>query len=181
MKLFPHHAAVVAAMAAVLVNGAVGSSSLRWMPRGRHARTMGESDGMGMGMGRPEYCVSAGDSCQPTPECFPLGVASGEPEADGFVLWTHVNPSCVGRTITVHITDSNGVNVVSTDVEPDARRSNTIHYVATGLTSGVYTYRFTADGESSDVGSTRTTFSTGDDFAVAWTSCSQYESGYFKT
>lgn len=127
---------------------------------------------------------------------FTLGVASGDPEPDGFVLWTrlaldpHAENGLGGmpaRTVPVRWEVSSDSRFRRIDrrgtaaARPDAAHS--VHVELNGLRPGRdYWYRFRVDGHVSPVGRTRTaphpaTF--GPALAMAFVSCSQFEHGYF--
>ncbi|MET8990348.1 alkaline phosphatase D family protein [Nonomuraea wenchangensis] len=125
---------------------------------------------------------------------FTLGVASGDPSADGFVLWTRLAADPLGG-------DGRG-GMPSRDVEVDwqvaaderfskvvrsgtatarARDAHSVHVELSGLEPGrEYFYRFRAEGRLSPAGRTRTTptgAATPLTFAVA--ACAHYEHGYY--
>jgi alkaline phosphatase D len=124
---------------------------------------------------------------------FTLGVASGDPLADGVVLWTRLAPEPL---------DGGGMPMVRIDVDweiaADGRFSkivqrgsdvarpelgHSVHVEVSGLEPArEYWYRFRAGDEVSPVGRTRTAPASGASverlrFAVC--GCSHYESGYF--
>ena len=124
---------------------------------------------------------------------FSLGVASGEPEPDGFVIWT--------RLVRAPL-DGGGIGPVSVAVgwevaEDEAFRrvvrtgkatakaaaAHAVHVEVAGLSPNRwYWYRFHAAGETSPTGRSRTT-PVLDDAATpltfAFASCQHYEYGYF--
>ncbi len=126
---------------------------------------------------------------------FTLGVASGEPVADGFVLWTRlaVDPSAADGL--------GGLGNRRSEVEwelaadEDFRRverrgtvatgpevGHSVHVELTGLPPGrEFFYRFRADGELSPGGRTRTAPPAAElsPLTICFTSCAQYEHGYF--
>jgi alkaline phosphatase D len=128
-------------------------------------------------------------------EPFELGVASGDPAPDGFVLWTRLAPRPLAED------GLGGLPSGDTDVEwqiaEDTRfrritrtgrtrtsrtRGGSVHVEVSGLQPGrEYFYRFRASGHLSPVGRTRTSPRPGSlaplTFAAA--SCSNYEQGYF--
>ncbi|MGF7121845.1 alkaline phosphatase D family protein [Rhodococcus sp. AG1013] len=128
------------------------------------------------------------------PAGFVHGVASGDPLPDGVIIWTRVTPSAaaqpgsgVGETVSVTwevATDSGfGAVVRSGTVTADPRSDHTVKVDVAGLRPGTtYFYRFTAAGQVSPVGRTRTAPATDADldrlrFGVV--SCSNWEAGYF--
>ncbi|MFI0371274.1 alkaline phosphatase D family protein [Actinomadura sp. 1N219] len=127
---------------------------------------------------------------------FTLGVASGDPEPDGFVLWTRLalNPlaedglgGMPATTIPV------GWEVASDErfrrverrgtAAARAASAHSVHIELNGLRPGrEYWYRFRAGSHISPVGRTRTAphpATYGPALAMAFVSCSQFEHGYF--
>jgi alkaline phosphatase D len=129
------------------------------------------------------------------PDPFELGVASGDPIADGVVLWTRLAPRPLAED------GHGGMPAGDVDVEwqvaEDERfrrvvrtgravaRSDSaasVHVEVTGLQPGrEYFYRFRAMGHLSPVGRTRTAPPAGTmpPLTFAAVSCSHYEQGYF--
>src|SRR5262249_45917742 len=100
---------------------------------------------------------------------FTLGVASGEPVQDGFVLWTRLaapplaldgqGGSLEPVTVMWEIAEDDAIhNVVRTGIaRADNRFAHSVHIEVSGLESGrEYWYRFTALGERSPIGRTKT-------------------------
>jgi alkaline phosphatase D len=126
---------------------------------------------------------------------FTLGVASGEPSPDGFVIWTRLatNPLSAdgmgGMSTPVSVmwevaTDDGMHKVVrSGNTEADGRWAHSVHVEVGGLEPNrPYWYRFTAAGEQSPVGRTRTApaaDASPDRLRFAFASCSNYQVGYF--
>ena len=124
---------------------------------------------------------------------FTLGVASGEPRSDGFVLWSRLAPDPLAgggmpeRPVPVEFqvaADETFRNVVargSTLARPELGHS--VHPEVSGLRPGAwYWYRFRADGHVSPVGRTRTAPAIGRPttrVAFALTSCQRYSHGYY--
>lgn len=127
---------------------------------------------------------------------FTLGVASGDPSHDGFVLWTRLAPEPLAedgrggmpnRTVAVHwqvAADPRFRRIVRAGVvgaRPEWGHS--VHVEVEGLLPGrEYWYRFRVGPHVSRVGRTRTaphpsTLHTRLD--MSFVSCSQYEHGYF--
>ena len=125
---------------------------------------------------------------------FALGVASGDPAPDGFVIWTKVAPRPLERgggmpkkPVAVEwavATDERMLDVVQKGeaiAHPDLGHS--VHVEVAGLQPARdYFYQFTAGGERSRVGRSRTLPPPGSQvaelrFAVA--GCQRYEAGYF--
>ncbi|MFC6580098.1 alkaline phosphatase D family protein [Planomonospora parontospora] len=128
---------------------------------------------------------------------FTLGVASGDPSPDGFVLWTRLatdplsgdgHGGMPGRDVDVRwqvAADERFTEVVRSGTETARRtRAHSVHVELDGLEPGrEYFYRFRAGGHLSPVGRTRTAPSAsaargaGLTFAVA--ACAHYEHGYY--
>ncbi|MFI6762482.1 alkaline phosphatase D family protein [Micromonospora sp. NPDC050417] len=127
---------------------------------------------------------------------FTLGVASGDPDFDGFVLWTRLAPQPLAedglggmpsRVVPVRwelAADERFRHVVragTANARPES--GHTVHVELNGLLPGrEYFYRFHAERHTSPVGRTRTApapWSIGGSLAMAFVSCSQYEHGYF--
>ncbi|MFI0419815.1 alkaline phosphatase D family protein [Spongiactinospora sp. 9N601] len=125
---------------------------------------------------------------------FTLGVASGDPAKDGFVLWTRLalDPlgggglgGMPGRDVEVAwqvATDERFSKVVRSGAETAAAdRGHSVHVELSGLEPGrEYFYRFKAGRHTSPAGRTRTSpagETTAFTFAVA--ACAHYEHGYY--
>jgi alkaline phosphatase D len=124
---------------------------------------------------------------------FALGVASGDPSADGFVLWTRIAPP---RTDAVFLPiDDFAVEWVVAEDEKlsrivrhgtsvaSAEWAHSVHVEVEGLAADRwYWYQFRCGGEASAVGRTRTLPAPGVATArlrLALASCQHYEHGYF--
>jgi alkaline phosphatase D len=95
------------------------------------------------------------------PVRFQHGVASGDPLADRVILWTRVTPPSPVSVVNVSFvvaTDPALTQVVARGVaKTNPARDYTVKVDPAGLQPGTtYYYRFTADGENSPVGRTRT-------------------------
>ncbi|MGM1063283.1 alkaline phosphatase D family protein [Saccharothrix sp. Mg75] len=126
---------------------------------------------------------------------FTLGVASGEPVADGFVIWTRLAPSplnadglggMTSATVTVEwqvSTDRRFTQVVRTgSVGATQAWAHSVHVEVDGLQPGrEYFYRFRAAGHISPVGRgvTAPAVGTSPELTMLFASCSHYEEGYF--
>ncbi len=125
---------------------------------------------------------------------FELGVASGDPTPDGFVLWTRLAPAPLspdGRggmpatDLPVEwqvATDQAFASIVASGtVTARAADAHSVHVEPAGLAAGrEYFYRFRADGHLSPVGRTRTAPAGAASqlrFAVA--SCQHFEEGWY--
>ncbi len=126
---------------------------------------------------------------------FTLGVASGDPSSDGFVIWTRIAPdplaadglggvqSPVRVKWTVYTDESLTRPVKTGDVTTDPADAHTVHVEIDGLKPDrFYWYRFEALGAQSRVGKGRTmpiTTAKPDRLKLVLASCSHYEKGYF--
>jgi alkaline phosphatase D len=126
---------------------------------------------------------------------FTLGVASGEPSSDGFVIWTRLAPAPLAPDGLGGIADPVPVmwEVASDDtmrrivysgtVEADNRLAHSVHVEVGGLEPArPYWYRFTALGQQSPIGRARTAPAPNarpDRMRFVIASCSHYELGYF--
>lgn len=124
---------------------------------------------------------------------FRLGVASGDPSADGVVLWTrldfaaleavgaHNDPVAVRWELAADEGFRRVVRRGTGQARPELGHS--VHAELDGLESGrEYFYRFDVGGEASPVGRTKTAPAAGtptDRFDFAFVSCQHYEHGYF--
>jgi alkaline phosphatase D len=120
---------------------------------------------------------------------FPLGVASGDPTPDGFVLWTRLlpegglGPEPVELRWEVAADESMRRLVRRGSLEALADEAHSVHVELAGLAPDRwYWYRFIAGGETSPVGRTRTAPAPGTTPAslrFAFAACQQYEQGYY--
>jgi alkaline phosphatase D len=126
---------------------------------------------------------------------FPLGVASGDPASDGFVIWTRlaVDPVAadglggMGAPVAVRwdvAADEAFRRVVASgEAVADRGDAHSLHIEIEGLRPDrPYWYRFTALGQQSPVGRARTAPAPNADIdrlRLAVASCSNWESGYF--
>ncbi|HYN38557.1 MAG TPA: PhoD-like phosphatase N-terminal domain-containing protein, partial [Rhodospirillales bacterium] len=124
---------------------------------------------------------------------FALGVASGEPLSDGFVIWTRLAPdpfdaeALPPQPIEVEwvVASEPGFRRVAQQGKTLAHpgRAHAVHVELRGLEAGrPYWYRFRAGGAESPVGQARTLPVAGrplDRLRFAFTSCQHYEHGYF--
>ena len=124
---------------------------------------------------------------------FKLGVASGDPLTDGFVLWTRLAPEPLTgggmpeESIEVAwqvATDEKMAHVVAKGTAiaaPDLAHS--VHVEVSGLEPARgYFYQFSAAGEASPIGRTRTAPRSEDvpeRLRFAFASCQHFESGLF--
>ncbi|MFD7654251.1 alkaline phosphatase D family protein [Actinosynnema sp. NPDC059797] len=126
---------------------------------------------------------------------FTLGVASGEPAPDGFVIWTRLAPAPLAADglggmaadpVTVEwqvATDNRFTQVVRSGSHTAVREwAHSVHVEVTGLQPGrEYHYRFRAAGHISPVGRgvTAPAPGTSPELTMVFASCSHYEEGYF--
>lgn len=124
---------------------------------------------------------------------FQLGVASGEPVPDGFVLWTRLAPEpLIGGGMpdeNVEVTwrvarDEALANVVAQGTAvASPELAHAVHVEVSGLEPDRwYWYQFTAGGEASPVGRTRTAprpDALAQRLRFAFASCQHWEYGYY--
>ncbi len=122
---------------------------------------------------------------------FTLGVASGDPAPDGFVLWTRLAPDPlngggmppdpVSVTWEVATDDTFAVIEATGTVTAIADLAHTAHVEITGLEPGtVHWYRFRVEGWDSPVGRARTlAVGSPDALRFGFVSCQSYASGYY--
>ena len=115
---------------------------------------------------------------------FEHGVASGDPLADGFVIWTRVSAAAgesVGVTWKV-ASDASMASILSEGVTRTGPDSDyTVKVDVRGLPSGVQLfYQFSAESVESPIGKSRT-LPSGDveEARFAVVSCASYPTGYF--
>ena len=125
---------------------------------------------------------------------FSLGVASGDPNADGAVLWTRLAPSPLDRDggmsgaaveVTYEVAADEGFSQVVRSgkvlAAPDS--AHTVHVELMGLApSRPFFYRFHAGAATSPTGrfTTAPAFSSDlDRLRIAWASCQHFEQGFF--
>ena len=154
-----------------------------------------------VGTGVAALPLAAQASSSPRPgaslaDPFTLGIASGDPTADGVVLWTRLatdplDESGLGgmptRPVAVRYevaTDERFTRVVrrgAVTARPESAHS--VHVELTGLLPGrEYFYRFRTGQHVSPTGRTRTTpaaHEMASALTMAFASCSQYEHGWF--
>ncbi len=124
---------------------------------------------------------------------FTLGVASGDPSSDGFVLWTRLAVDPLGgdgrggmpaRDVDVDwqvATDERFTKVVkSGTATARAGAAHSVHVELKGLEPGRdYFYRFRSQGRLSPAGRTRTTPQGETPLTFAVAACAHYEHGYY--
>ena len=128
---------------------------------------------------------------------FKLGVASGDPLPDGFVIWTRLAPDPLSQDglggmpadrkvwVRWEVARDEGFRRVVRRGRVEARPElgHAVHVEVGGLEAGRwYWYRFKAGGEVSPVGRARTLPAFGEAagrMSFAFASCQQYEHGYY--
>jgi len=125
---------------------------------------------------------------------FTLGVASGVPRADGFVLWTRLAPDPLQGggmgdapvDVKWEVADDEGFRriVAKGSAIATAGLAHSVHVEVQSLSPARwYWYRFTAGGARSPAGRTRTTPADNDEalqqLRFAFASCQHYEQGYY--
>src|SRR3990170_623917 len=124
---------------------------------------------------------------------FSLGVASGDPEPDGVVLWTRLAPdplqwggmSPESVEVTWEVGDDDGMRTIVRRgrATASAAAAHSVHVEVDGLDPDRwYWYRFHAGDATSPFGRTKTLPRTGADvnrLRFAFVSCQHYEAGYF--
>ncbi len=141
-------------------------------------------------------CAAPGASWLRDP--FSLGVASGDPVSDGFVIWTRLAPEPLSPDPATQDGMSGGAVPVAYEIAADPAmkqvlRSGTamalpqdawsLHVEIGGLPAGrPYWYRFAAGSAQSPIGRAITAPAPGaplDKFRFGFVSCANYELGYF--
>ena len=124
---------------------------------------------------------------------FTLGVASGAPREDGFVIWTRLaprplegggmEPAAVEVAWEIAADESFARVVRRGAAIAHPRSAHALHVEVAGLEPArEYWYRFRAGGETSATGRTRTAPSPGrgdERLRIALASCQQYEQGWY--
>ncbi len=115
---------------------------------------------------------------------FYHGVASGDPSADGVVIWTRITPDDMGQTI-----EGNWLIAEDPDMEnillegeftTDASKDFTVKIEVSDLESDeTYYYVFRTGDKFSLIGRTKTLAQNADHLRFAVVSCSNYQAGYF--
>ncbi|MEV0143651.1 MULTISPECIES: alkaline phosphatase D family protein [unclassified Nonomuraea] len=137
--------------------------------------------------------LAAGGSRALKGDPFTLGVASGDPSTDGFVLWTRLAPDPLGgdgrggmpsRDVDVDwqiaADERFGSVVRSGTATARAGAAHSVHVEVDGLEPGrEYFYRFRSQGRLSPAGRTRTAPAGERPLAFAVAACAHYEHGYY--
>jgi alkaline phosphatase D len=116
---------------------------------------------------------------------FPLGVASGYPAPDGFVLWTRLIGAELAIPVRWEVASDEGMRTVVARGEAIAESSwaHSLHVEPRGLEPDrPYWYRFTTGDAQSAIGRARTAprfDASPSRLRFAFASCQQYEQGYY--
>jgi alkaline phosphatase D len=119
---------------------------------------------------------------------FALGVACGDPDTDGFVLWTRLVgagavPLAAGAAVVRFEISADPAfrRIVRTGMgAAHPQRAHAVHVEVTGLAAGrPYWYRFHALGATSPVGRAATVPHLADRLRLAVTSCQHWEQAHF--
>lgn len=174
------------------VRGHLNLDDFATVNRRRVLRALGASALLGAGGGLFSRAVWSQPAFSENP--FALGVASGDPAPDGFVLWTKLAPKPLergggmpGKPVEVawSVAADEGMSKIVQQGKVTAHPvlGHAVHVEVTGLEpSRDYFYRFSVGGEQSRVGRSRTFPRAGAPlaqlkFAVA--GCQRYEAGLF--
>lgn len=137
----------------------------------------------GAGLAAPAFVRHARAADVPR---FTLGVASGHPEPDAVVLWTRLTGLDLPAQVPVRweVADDEGFqNVVARGTETaEPATAHSVHAEVSGLASGRwYFYRFSALGQRSAVGRTRTAPAADAPATLraVVASCQRFDHGYY--
>ena len=132
--------------------------------------------------------LAAGEVPQGNPAVrFPQGVASGDPQPDGIMLWTRAEPAAAANTVDVllqvSVDEDFSSFVLQSNLQTSADSDYTLRAYIDGLASDqIYYYRFLAGQNAvSRTGRTRTAPGSAQDRPVkmAFASCQSFEQGYY--
>jgi alkaline phosphatase D len=117
---------------------------------------------------------------------FALGVTSGDPTSEGFILWTRLIGANDEIAITYEVATDTSFSKVAASGETTTNSTigHSVHLDVTGLDPDTwYVYRFEAGGFTSPVGQARTAPAAdampASPLFIAAASCQHYESGYY--
>jgi alkaline phosphatase D len=143
---------------------------------------------LAFGILRHPACAASGDP-------FTLGIASGDPAPDGFILWTRLATSPLAADgqggmggpvqVTWEVAEDDGLArvVASGTAEANAQWAHSVHAEVGGLKPDrPYWYRFTALGQRSAIGRARTApafDASPSRLRFAFASCSNWQMGHF--
>lgn len=139
--------------------------------------------------------IDLGHSKGPLSYLFTLGVASGDPVSDGFVLWTRLAPQPLQEDggmsdptrVTWQLSESPTFATLTQSGQSLATSdwAHSVHVEVTGLRPGrQYYYRFIANGQNSPTGRALTSPMFGsqvDRLRLGVASCQHYEQGFFNS
>ncbi len=117
-----------------------------------------------------------------TTDPFALGVASGDPAADGFILWTRVLGIAEDAAVGWEVAEDEGFRRIVAKGRALAakERAGAVHVPVRGLRAGrPYFYRFHLGGAVSRTGRTATIAADPQSLRLALTSCQHWEQGWF--
>lgn len=129
---------------------------------------------------KPEAAVAA--VTPPGVYPFPLGVASGEPSLDGFVIWTRIPDLAGDAAFGFEIAEDISFRRIVRSGQALALRSRggAVHVEISDLKPGrPYFYRFHSGDAVSRIGQTSTLPDQPDRLRLALTSCQHWEHGWF--
>jgi alkaline phosphatase D len=124
--------------------------------------------------------------CQSDPPpyvVFNAGVASGDPLADAFIIWTRVSTATAATDVTWEVAKDSGFDSVvamgTATASPD--RDYCVKVDVTGLSAGTtYYYRWKALGETSAIGRAKTLPAAGvKSMRIGLAACASYAHGWF--
>lgn len=130
----------------------------------------------------PRHARPAASRARAVVDPFALGVASGEPAADGFVLWTRIAGLNEDRLVGYEISEDEGFRRIARrgNALAPLARGGAVHLEARGLEAGRrYFYRFHYAGAVSRTGTVATIAATPAQLRLALTSCQHWEHGWF--
>ena len=121
---------------------------------------------------------------------FQLGVASGDPDKEGFVIWTRLAPQPLdggGMATTtipvrweVAVDEKMGRVIRSGESLAEPAWGHSVHVELSGLPAGRdYYYRFYTGSEASPVGRSKTLPADPEQLRIAIASCQHFERGFF--
>lgn len=152
----------------------------------RNLITATTAAGLAAACSGPEGREALSSRTQSVSGIFKCGIASGDPRSDSLVIWTHVSPIDM-RQSSVAIDWSLSLNADMSEPvltgQSMAKQANdwTFKAAPNGLKPGqTYYYQFTAEGDTSPIGQTRT-LPQGDvdNLRLAIVSCANWQQGYF--
>ncbi len=130
------------------------------------------------------YCSEINEVLQKNNQCFPFGVASGDPSMRSVIIWTALNPywkSASDSVLWEISLDENFSSIHQKGYEKIQAQNAYILKVNVNdlLPGNYYYYRFKYANAISVVGRTKTISENPDQLKFAVASCSNYEWGYF--